>query len=256
MSYLSIRYYDYKLNTCRVEPIIYKAIYVDEIKGQRLMESINTSTKPLSFYHDSIKHMCFDYNPTPVFDPKSSTLAEPEEHILPNVYEALLPRCLGVTQIVSTYHPWNHIPSLALLFAEMLPRRFSGFLHDLLSPGQPDFAAPFFSRITHLTILDPFWYDWSGFNLLPHLTHISVPPVPVRQEIFRDLVKTGITRILSQCQNLRVFFIHRSEWSWSGPGNYADIDDNRIVIVQQDNASEEMKKTTLRGPDMWDHVDA
>lgn len=223
----------------RVEPIIYRRIYVDETKGHRLMESINTSPKPLSFYHDTIKRIHFDYSPAPIFDLKSTT--EPKEHILPNIYEALLPRCLGVTHIVSSYHPWEHIPQLARLFAEIHPERVSGFLHDLLNPGHPDFTAPFFSRITHLIIQDPSWYYWSGFDRLSHLTHISIPPFPFRKEIttdrFRVLVNTGITRILSQCQKLQVLLIHRSDWSWSEPGNYLDVDDSRIVIFQKDHAS-------------------
>lgn len=202
------------------------------------MDSIKISTKPLSFYHDSIRYICFEYNPISTSNLNLAT--DPNEHILPPIYEALLQRCFGVTHIVSTYDPWGHIPPWAQLFAEMRPERFSGFLHDLLNPGQPNFSSPFFSQITHLKILDSSWYHWSGFDQLPHLTHVSVPPFSFRKEIktdhFTDVVTIGITRILSQCQSLRVLLIQSSDWSWSEPGNYVDIDDNRIVVLQKDRA--------------------
>lgn len=47
---------------------------------------------------------------------------------------------------------------------------------------QPDFALPFFSRLTHLEILDPVktWTLWTGLELIPCLTHLA----------FKDLVSS------------------------------------------------------------------
>lgn len=162
---------------------------------------------------------------------------------------------------MSTYHPWEHIPHLAQLFADMRPMRFCGFLHDLLNPSHPDFSAPFFTRITHLKISDPSWYHWSGFDQLPCLTHIAVAPFPFRKEMVtertRKAVGSGITRILTQCRIIRVLLVLRSEWSWSeGSKGYVDVDDDRIVLLQKDDIAEQKGNFTSGRHDMWDRVEA
>lgn len=177
--------------THRVEPLIYESIVVTEHRSARLLQSFAVSTKPLSFYHNSIKHLDigkFDLDATDATD------------------EAILSRCRGVTRIEAYCYFWRRSYSAraAELLSEMRPKHFSSMLTDLLQPGLQDFSAPFFSQITHLDIIDPFsrWGTWSGFDHLPHLTHLCL------SYSYEDTAQGGgrraLRRILSQCPHLQI----------------------------------------------------
>lgn len=92
------------------------------------------------------------------------------------------------------------------------PKRFSCdiehffAIHDI-PQRQPDFSAPFFSRLTHLEILDTTytWTSWTGLELLPCLTHLNID---ANFENVFDIDNPGvmpcIARILKLCQTLEI----------------------------------------------------
>lgn len=141
---------------------------------------------------------------------------------------AVLPFCKGVSRLTFWMGYIDYDPHLAELVSEMRPIWVSARLANLLNVGPPDFALPFFSRLTHLRIIDPRWFAWSNFHLLFTLTHVylSMPPVssPVSSSNLKDWVTRAVNTILTKCPKLMVCVLN-SKLPLDG------INDFRVVFI-------------------------
>lgn len=65
---------------------------------------------------------------------------------------------------------------LSKALTPLRPRRLSITLNDILGSPNPQFHLPFFSRITHLSIINKWedWVTWKELENLPCLTHLSL----------------------------------------------------------------------------------
>ncbi|TFK35180.1 hypothetical protein BDQ12DRAFT_688615 [Crucibulum laeve] len=101
---------------------------------------------------------------------------------------------------------------LASVLENLRPRHLSALLRD----GQgfscdPQFHLPFFSRITHFSIINKWedWTAWNGFENLYSLTHISLDLSAYCTDRISKArkVAASLSRILACCQHLEVCLV-------------------------------------------------
>lgn len=73
-------------------------------------------------------------------------------------------------------HSFPPTSNLSKVLTALRPRRLSISLNDILGSPNPQFHLPFFSRITHLSIINKWedWVTWKELENLPCLTHLSL----------------------------------------------------------------------------------
>lgn len=124
---------------------------------------------------------------------------------------------------------------------------------------QPDFALPFFSRLTHLEILDPVktWSLWTGLELIPRLTHLAFNGSGVESFWNNTNTQAFITRTLTTCRNLEilVFFAHsggRTQWGTEVVDKFLDTcGDPRCVVLPISNPQNSWDASFLGMPHCW-----
>lgn len=238
----------------RVEPIIYESISLDyPFQRIRFLASIKDTSKPISFYQRSIQHLYLPY-----------TNAETHPYSnLPCAY-TVLPLCLGVIRMWFWITPSVFDLELANLIAKIRPRQLSVRLNNLLHPGQPNFSEPFFSQITHLAIVDQDVFGWSGFELIPCLTHIrfDIPPCPAQNVL--DAAGRTVRQIFEKCAQIQVCILEfgrstydRRDQEAPQPSWYLEgVEDERLVYILQGIDFDRDWAALLSGePDTWDFAD-
>lgn len=188
-----------------------------------LVDSLKSSRKPLSFYHQSVKHL----------DPPPPPNAVP-------CYEVLLPRCHGVTHIIARHEIHHYSHQVAQLFSELHPTHFSGWSSNLLNLGPVDFFLPFFRQITHLNIFEIGWYNWTNFGLLPSLTHLCLWTMSGQALVlkYRDRMNSALKLITNQCAHLQLCIVEFASWgdekatlSFENLG----VDDERVTYMKEED---------------------
>jgi hypothetical protein len=92
-------------------------------------------------------------------------------------------------------------------FLSMRPKKLSAW-HGVLCSPNPQFGLPFFSRVTHLTIVN-IWEDWTTWPwpeyALPSLTHLSLDLASGSRALTDSEDVSGtLGAILARCARLRI----------------------------------------------------
>lgn len=154
-------------STHRVEPLLYN--YIPHKKTEQFLKSLadSSTAKPLDFYAAHVKAINISFiNYIP-----DGTLP-----LILTRFSNLQNLALWINED-SQQSPTNLLDAWNEHDVCPCPKRFSGplgrFFHK--PKMQPNFGSPFFSRITHLHILDDIdiWSLWEGLESLPCLTHIA-----------------------------------------------------------------------------------
>lgn len=227
----------------------------NSFQRSRFLASLEISTKPPSFYQHAVKVLYFpDLNGVLPGLGHTSNI---------DCARILLPVLTGVTNIFCWIKPRGFDPQLADAFAALRPKRVSAHFGGLLyhpNHNTPNFAIPFFSQVTHLEAVDFNWYGWSGFELMPRLTHLRVPISD--NVLYRDhsLMKSTLEQILAGCVQLRVCVVEISAYSFheeDTPLTSWVLDDHRVVwTVQEDDSNADWMAFKRGEPDTWHFADA
>ncbi|KAF7290376.1 SET domain-containing protein [Mycena chlorophos] len=152
-----------------IDLVLYNSIYLRRQRTtDNFLRTIETSlTKPRSFFATRVKSVSI------LFDMR------PEDVV------RLSSVCRGIENITSWYLPSPAFPGttarrrpspLSCLMFSLRPRRISSW-HGIVASPDPHFSLPFFSAVTHLTIVN-VWEEWASWpwpgNALPSLTHLSL----------------------------------------------------------------------------------
>lgn len=132
----------------------------------------------------------------------------------------------------------------------MRPIRCTARLQGFLKPGRPDLSSPFFSRVTHLGIMDDAWSDWTGFGLIPYLTHLRF-----YGQVSRKHKIAGLKRILIECRSLKVCIIDAAGGTGASLHELEENDDRIIRLQPEDMVDDNIGAFLTGEPDTWDLVD-
>ncbi|KAJ7058486.1 hypothetical protein C8F01DRAFT_1255639 [Mycena amicta] len=153
-----------------IDLVLYETIHLRRQRTtDNFLRTIETSrTKPRSFFATQVKSLSI------LFDMR------PEDVVRVGAV------CTGIQNITSWFLPAQPGPGMRLparrpaplscLMFSLRPRRISSW-HGILCSPDPHFSLPFFSAVTHLTIVN-IWEDWASWPwppcALPSLTHLSL----------------------------------------------------------------------------------
>lgn len=179
----------------------------------------------------------------------------------------MLPLCLGVARLTCWISPPEYKPRLGPLITQLRPTWLSARLRHLLNPGSPDLSNPFFSKITHLEIIDEEWYGWSGYDQLSCLTHFRarLPYSDADVDGIMHQLVVSVESILDRCPNLEVCVVEHLRSSRLEPNLpqhnplrlQGIADDPRLVhILQSEDLLSDWQAFISGQPDTWDFVEA
>ncbi|KAJ7443136.1 hypothetical protein FB451DRAFT_1437787 [Mycena latifolia] len=171
-----------------------------------------TKSKPVSFFHNAVRHLFLDTSASRTFD---------------EVVE-VLKLCTGLVEFAS-YGDFLD-PMLLSMLAELPLRRLSTDLYRLFDGYESiDLTHPVFASLTHLEILDPIYGDDTRIiacvPALPALTHLRLSDnVPWKH----------VQTLLAQCPRLEVlisiFPAMKAPWAVQR-ARMCPIHDPRFVIT-------------------------
>ncbi|KAJ7479507.1 hypothetical protein FB451DRAFT_161612 [Mycena latifolia] len=178
-----------------IEILLYNTVRICRQRtSNNFLRTIETSpTKSPAFFATHVKSLCI------LFD-------MPVDHIV-----RITSVCPGIENLTTWFLPAPHagLPNVPLshFMPFLRPRRLSAW-HGVLQAPDPHFALPFFSRVTHLTVVNT-WEDWAAWPafFLPALTHLSLDftfgaRALATEEIAQIVQAVGA--ILRPCAHVRV----------------------------------------------------
>ncbi|KAJ7673862.1 hypothetical protein DFH06DRAFT_750914 [Mycena polygramma] len=179
-----------------VDIVLYETVYLYRQRtSNNFLRTIETSTtKSRAFFSMHVKSLCV------LFD-------MPMDHIM-----RVTATCSGVINLTTWFISSGLWPAagfrpLSHLMLSLRPRRLAAW-HGVLCSPDPHFTLPFFSQITHLTVVNIWeeWTAWPAFSLSA-LTHLSLDftfglrTLPEEELL---LISESITAILRACVDVRV----------------------------------------------------
>ncbi|KAJ7075294.1 hypothetical protein B0H15DRAFT_917000 [Mycena belliarum] len=180
-----------------IDILLYSTVYLYRQRtANNFLRTIETSpTKSRAFFAKHVKSLCI------LFD-------MPANHLV-----RITTICYGIENITTWFLPSPRavvptIPLSYLMFCQWLrPRRLSAW-HGVLESPNPHFALPFFSRVTHLTVVS-IWEDWTTWPAfaLPSLTHLSLDFTYGSRTLSRpeiEQIAASLGTILSACPQVCV----------------------------------------------------
>lgn len=244
----------------RVEPLIYEFIPIN--CTAKFLRSVADSAiaKPIEFYAAHVKAICI----------KSGALQEQ------TISKRIQFRIFTTFTSLENIALWHHWPrgddticedasQKANIGKSLRPKMFSSNIERFFAISdipnrQPDFTAPFFSRLTHLDIMDSMvkWTSWTSLTSLPCLTHLQF--LDVFEYLFDHPtshagVKPLIAGMLKECRTLevvlfcsqnRVPYTRKKVEALMGPCN-----DPRCVVLPFQDDIEYWDSPCLGTADMW-----
>jgi hypothetical protein len=195
-----------------IEPIVYEVVKLNpQEKSGHFIRTMDI--KPSNFFARRVKNVCIPYN-------------IPVQQAI-----RILSVCTSVDNLACWIRAWNQ-PELFSTMKTLRPRHLSVHLQSLLGEcGKPDFSDPFFSKVTHLRLVDEWWswIDWSGFGLMPSLTHIAL-------DCSEPDIQLGfaIHQILEECKSLKVCLVvvsKEDEGRQMNPNYWRAVRDPRLVTL-------------------------
>jgi len=234
-----------------IEPTLYH--FIPARRLSQFLACMHRYPKPASFYASHVKAVYISSD-SKAFDSRA--------------LQRLLSLCTGLEDIYF-WIDWKrsrisrrHITQLA---SSLRLRRLvvCNPLSDFRGLGgtKPNFNCPFFQCITHLFLADHWerWTSWSGWQLMPNLTHLSLTMshLAASQAHF---VTDAVRDIMSNCKRLEFMIVRvhpHSTVNFLSP-----IEDSRLVVVlraqaklgdtSQDNYYTDLWESHLcGGKDIW-----
>ncbi|KAJ7101872.1 hypothetical protein C8R44DRAFT_808821 [Mycena epipterygia] len=224
-----------------IEPLLYQVIRVDPrsypghgrwIPLSTILRLIDSDSKPPSFFHDHVRHIC---------------LLDLPEHQLNDIM-----RVFSICDATVNLQLLRGSPNLLPLLGAMSQlHRLSAVLSELFPGPTPDFSHPIFTKITHLDVFDSphGWELWSGLAHMPCLTHLS---------FYRYYVDHAFCHsALQHCKSLQVLAIlclnHLTKVF--APDYETLASDPRFVMVGGTDRTSDWDKAARGGQDHWVRVD-
>jgi hypothetical protein len=211
------------------------------------MQSLEVTTKPLSFYNRCIKIVyvsCCNIADSPKWSGSTETAVK------------LLPYCQGA-EYVFWWISLDCDARLKNLLINMRPKRLDADFINPLSTPQPDFSLPFFDNVTHLVIVRAP-KNWTAIRALPRLSHFLIDWIkgyPMLDSC--DLLKVAVD-VLSHCRTLKVCAIRYADGC--GPNLDAtlrELQDGRLVfIIAVDDWLSDWLSFARGEPDTWVYAEA
>ncbi|KAJ7230394.1 hypothetical protein GGX14DRAFT_410651 [Mycena pura] len=209
-----------------IERLIYDTVTLsDRELCSKFLRTLDS--RPAQFFADNVKSLCI---------PGDIQLLEAKR---------VLAACQGVVNL-AIWLPLHAAPLFPCVSA-LRPRRLSINVHGLYGMGrEPDFTHPFFSKVTHLELVD--WFDLTTCltldYLAPHLTHLALDV---------DVVEGATTRlrdVLASCRSLVLCLglVTDDDTMIVASDQLAVIDDPRLVILSESDVVENWE-ASLRGTD-------
>lgn len=242
----------------RVEPFIYE--YIPYAKTCRFLSSLTqkSTAKSRDFYACHVKAINI------MFWDSESAMEETFIEIFTS-FTSL--------QNVALWLPWEgRRPAISrdtaikwnTVGVSFRPRRFSCHLQYFFAvgdtPQQPDFGGAFFSRLTHLDIVDDagIWSSWRGLESLPCLTHLSFSEdVEFVFQYYSDSpAKAFIHRMLKDCPTLEIVLFFASKGTVEDgttrlEHTFSSEPDPRCVVLDPSNIYEDWHSPFLGKVDSW-----
>ncbi|KAK7018348.1 SET domain-containing protein [Favolaschia claudopus] len=178
-----------------IEPILYETVYLYRQRTtNKFLRTLETSTtKSAVFFSTHVKSLCILYD-------------MPLDQV-----GRVTSICSGIQNLTTWFLPMS--PSgpastpLSYTLEALRPRKLAAW-HGVLRSPEPHFEAPFFSEVTHLTVVNIWeeWTSWPAFSL-PALTHLSLDftfgaRILAEEEII--LISEAVKGILRACVHIRV----------------------------------------------------
>ncbi|KAJ7663930.1 hypothetical protein DFH06DRAFT_336448 [Mycena polygramma] len=210
-----------------IERLIYETV---TLGTQHLCDQFlrTLDSRPAHFFTDNVKSLCIPAD------------------IKPLDAERVLKACQGVVNLAIWLEP--QADPLFPFVSSLRPTRLS-INHALFGSCEPDFQHPFFSKVTHLELVD--WLEWptSLHHLSAHLTHLAVD-----YDSHTDGSMARLSDILSSCRSLVVCIalVSNDEIMIIVSHRLASIEDPRLVVLSESDVLENWE-ASLRGTDasMW-----
>ncbi|KAF8179931.1 hypothetical protein K438DRAFT_1976898 [Mycena galopus ATCC 62051] len=174
--------------------VLYETIHLYRQRtGNKFLRTLETSTtKSRAFFSIHVKSLCI------LFD-------MPVDQVV-----RVTSVCAGVENLTTWFLPAPRSPAAAPLshfLSSLRPRKLAAW-HGVLQSPNPHFGVPFFSNVTHLTVVNIWeeWTAWPAFSL-PALTNLSLDftfgsRVLAEEELL--LISEAVQAILLACVHLRV----------------------------------------------------
>ncbi|KAJ7238272.1 hypothetical protein B0H12DRAFT_99192 [Mycena haematopus] len=174
--------------------VLYETVHLYRQRtSNNFLRTIETSTsKSRAFFSTHVKSLCILFD-MPV-----------------NQVVRVASICTGIENLTTWFLPAPHSDLTAApsyFLSSLRPRKLASW-HGVLRSPDPHFGSPFFSNITHLTVVNIWeeWTAWPAFSL-PALTHLSLDftfgsRVLAEQELL--LISKAVKAILLACVHVRV----------------------------------------------------
>lgn len=213
--------------------------------------------KPLEFYALHVKAICLSWC-APHGYPPIKTI-----HTVLSTFANL--------QNIALWESWGEGDSTifksdnekATIGHNLQPRRLSCNVERFFAirdipDRQPDFGAPFFSRLTHLEIMDVAerWLTWVGLETLPSLTHLTFETdFEYLFKVERLDVKQFIGKLLTGCLTLEIIlFINHRRKAYTRKEEediMSPVNDSRCVVLPPPNFWDNWDAPFVGKNDMW-----
>ncbi|KAJ7364664.1 hypothetical protein DFH08DRAFT_950229 [Mycena albidolilacea] len=174
--------------------VLYETVYLYRQRtSNKFLRTIETSaTKPRAFFSTHVKSMSV------LFDIPVDQLVR------------VTSICDGIENLTTWFLPAPRsgpTPPLSHFLFTLRPKKLAAW-HGVLRSPDPYFGAPFFSNITHLTVVNIWeeWTAWPAFSL-PALTHLSLDFTFGSRTLAEEelvLISEAVEAILLACVRVHV----------------------------------------------------
>ncbi|KAJ7114082.1 hypothetical protein C8R44DRAFT_796253 [Mycena epipterygia] len=210
-----------------IERLIYEMVTLSD---QQLCDKFlrTLDSRPAQFFTDNVKSLCVPGD------------------IQPLGAERVLKACQGVVNL-AIWLPLQEAPLFPFV-SSLRPKRLSINVHALYGSCEPDFAHPFFSRVTHLELVD--WLDLATDlridHLFPHLTHLALD-----FDFHTEGSTARLREILASCRSLVICLglVSDDNTMIVASDQLAGIGDPRLVILSESDVVENWEASLRDGTD-------
>ncbi|KAJ6589475.1 hypothetical protein B0H19DRAFT_1103926 [Mycena capillaripes] len=175
--------------------VLYETVHLYRQRtSNNFLRTIETSTtKSRAFFSTHVKSLCI------LFD-------MPVDQVV-----RVTSICSGVENLTTWFLPAPHsgpaAPTLSYFMSSLRPRKLAAW-HGVLRSPNPHFGLPFFSQVTHLTVVNIWeeWTTWPAFSL-PALTHLSLDFTFGSRALTTDellLISRAVNAILLACVHVHI----------------------------------------------------
>ncbi|KAK0202288.1 hypothetical protein DFS33DRAFT_1275401 [Desarmillaria ectypa] len=242
----------------RVDPILYQVVRLRrESTIRNFLRTIETA-KSQQFFLDHVKSLCFSID---IHSETDRTVK-------------ILAACARVTHLTIFFVPTSKIPThchpschsperLGTAVSNLRPTHLSVSFPTILHGFYPELDLPFYSRLTHLSIINDSmdWTSWSGFHSLSNLTHLALDvraePQPIDPDKASRICST-VAFILRHCTSLRIcvlllLFTPDPRQTRDSIAQWQGTEDRRLIFLRETQPFRDRDATEERV--LWDKAE-